>query len=78
MTCRRCGTDMVVETEIRDNNAEVDIFVCQNASCVARVAVIWEPEGGYTEAQQTWIEREIARHGAFFPTDYTGRDRLRR
>lgn len=47
----------------------IEVYQCVTETCQRRAAVIFEPAGGMTEDQRSWVEREIARRGSFFPSD---------
>lgn len=49
------------------------IFECPNDGCKRRAALIFEPIGGMTDDERSWVEREVARRGSFFPSDQHGR-----
>lgn len=76
--CPQCGDPLARVEEMRENGVVVDLYKCQLEDCGRKAVVIYEPSGGYGEDQQTFIQREIARRGAFFPSDYTGNRGLRR
>lgn len=73
IACQSCGTPIVRIEEMRENGVVVDLYKCQVADCGRKVVIVFEPEGGYSEDQQGFVQREIARRGAFFPSDYVGR-----
>lgn len=76
MTCyieERHGTMLLVaEEKESEDGPRVEVYQCERGDCGRRVAVVYEPAGGMSEEQQSWVEREVARHGAFFPSDYRG------
>jgi hypothetical protein len=49
----------------------IEMYACERDGCQRRAGLIFEPEGGLTDEQQSWVEVEIARRGSFFPSDYT-------
>jgi hypothetical protein len=51
-----------------------DMYRCGDSTCARKAVVLWEPKGGMNEDQANWIQQEISRRGAFFPSDYTGRN----
>lgn len=49
----------------------LDFYRCVGPDCGRKVALWWELTGqGMKPGQQSWVEREVARKGAFFPSDY--------
>lgn len=72
--CRRCGVPCalteVVEHPSGHKGPVVEFYACQQEGCGRRAAVTFEPDGGLDAEQATWVEREVARRGAFFPADY--------
>ena len=71
--CHVCSEPMArVETvgQTADGPA-FDCYQCQVGGCGRKVVVVFEPAGGLSAPQQTFIEQEIARRGAFFPSDHT-------
>lgn len=48
---------------------QIEMYQCPN--CQLRAALTYEPVGGFTEAQQSWVEQQIAMRGSFFPSDFT-------
>ena len=62
----------VVEHPKGNKGPQVEMFKCQSADCGATAALMFEPIGGTAPEDASWVEREIARRGSFFPSDYTG------
>lgn len=61
--------DRVEETTPDDNAALLEFYACPE--CGRKLALFWEMTGqGATKDTQEWVEREVARRGAFFPQDY--------
>ena len=82
VTCLACGSRMSVPEETitqPSGGAIIEVYLCGSETCGRRAALVFEPQGGLSEDQQTWVEREIGRRGAFFPSDYgrSGPGRLR-
>ena len=77
--CQGCGAEAIERVEqLRENGVVVDLYKCGNEECGRKAVIIYEPTGGYSEDQQTFIQKEVARRGAFFPSDFTGGNRFRR
>lgn len=56
----------------------LDCYQCPDDTCKRKAIVVFEPSGGLSEKEATFVEREIARRGAFFPSDTTGGRQTRR
>lgn len=69
--CHVCGRVMQRIEEFREDRAAFDLYQCQQASCGRKTSIVFEPEGGPTPDERSFVEREVARRGAFFPSDYT-------
>lgn len=71
--CRRCGDVMERKETISagDDGPTVEMYECPRQECGRKAGVIYEPEGGLTGDQQSWVEREVGMRGSFFPTDWT-------
>ena len=48
----------------------LEFYACSSAACGRRAAVLWELRGTLSDEDRTWVEREVARRGYFFPSDY--------
>lgn len=76
ITCPSCFGAMsrreVVEQPSGVPGPRIELYQCVDAECARKAALMYEPGGGLTEDQKTFVEREVARLGAFFPSDYTG------
>lgn len=74
--CPACGAEMVIFESTRQdgdgNPLALDLYRCPTDGCGRKFVGIFEPEGGLTAEQGTWVEREVMRLGAFFPQDYSG------
>jgi hypothetical protein len=72
LPCHGCGAAMrrVMQVEETPKGPAIDVYQCETDGCKLKIDVIYEPAGGLSEAQKTWLEREVARTGAFFPADY--------
>lgn len=77
--CPACGLAMIRKDASLDRGVEIDTYQCPDEECARKAVVVFEPPGGLSEEDQSWVEREIARRGAFFPSDYRpgGAGRLR-
>lgn len=71
--CKHCGTTMVMQETVQAPNHGplIEMYLCPQEACDRKAGVLYEPEGGLDEAQTSWVDREIARRGSFFPTDWT-------
>ena len=49
----------------------IDLYACAQG-CSGKFAVIFELDGAYVQPEPGFVEREVARRGAFFPADYAG------
>ena len=83
LSCPSCGLMMVLTGTERGESGRpllVHLYQCADVDCARRGAVFFEPAtgGAVTAEEKTWVERVIARHGAFFPSDHTGSGGLRR
>ncbi len=80
INCLRCGQPCacteVIEHPQGKKGPQVEMYACE--ACGAKAGVFFEPLGGSDEEAATFVEREIARRGAFFPTDFTGGSGFRR
>lgn len=73
--CDKCGAmlERVAEVPVSERNPRMEIYQCKAEGCIpTKIALIFEPERALSAEQKTFVERELARHGAFFPHDYTG------
>lgn len=73
--CRECGAAMEAAETVtppRGRGPTIQMFQCPAEECARRAAVIYEPAGGLSEDDRSFVEREVARRGAFFPGEYTG------
>jgi hypothetical protein len=79
IVCPACGGAMLLEGQPivppKGKGPTVEMYQCEGEMCQRRAALIFEPEGGLTDEDRSWVEREVARRGAFFPADYTGGSR---
>ena len=71
VACHECGVLMLPQETIEesDKGPRILLFKCADASCGRKVALIQEPGQGMTQAQENWVIREVARSGAYFPSD---------
>lgn len=79
LPCPACGVDLQKSGEIKEDEQgrplAIELYQCVDASCGRKAVLMFEPKGGLSADQRGFVEREIARHGAFFPSDYTGSHR---
>lgn len=68
--CQGCGGTLARVERVEEGKTRFDLYQCADDSCRRKVAVIFEPVGGLAAEESTYIQREIARRGAFFPADY--------
>lgn len=62
--------EVVEQTE---QGPRMEFLKCATPQCAGgRVAVIFEMHGANARPEEGFVEREVARRGAFFPSDYTG------
>lgn len=55
-----------------DKNPRIDFYACPREGCQGnKIAVFFEVSGQHTH-EPGFVEREIARRGAFFPADFQG------
>lgn len=74
--CPNCTALMDrVEVVTQDNGPRIELYKCSDPECARKAALIYEPGTGLSSDQRSWVEREVARLGAFFPHDYTGNRR---
>ena len=76
--CEACGRPLGRVETFAEGRTTFDVYQCAESPCARKAVVIYEPPGGLLDEEVTFIEREIARHGAFFPGDYTGGHRFDR
>lgn len=76
LRCPACESEMLVVERMRQDDQRrplhIDLYRCPAEECGRKAVVMFEPAGGLAEDQRTFVEKEIARRGAFFPSDYTG------
>lgn len=70
--CLNCGGDMRPEEVVTPpkGGPTIEMYECGNDECKRRAALIFEPAGGMGEDDRSFVEREVARRGAFFPSDF--------
>lgn len=72
--CASCRDLMrrVSEQANPDRSAHLEFYACQG--CGRKLALWWELTGAEPSAEQrSWVEREVAAKGSFFPSDYAPR-----
>lgn len=70
--CPACTEPMARVEVVDEPRVKLDTYRCNREACGRKAVVVFEPEGGLSEPEQSFVEREIARRGAFFPSDFTG------
>lgn len=56
----------------------MEFYRCGKVECGRKAVVIYEPATGMDHDTRSWVDKEIARRGAFFPGDYVGRGKYGR
>ena len=59
-----------LSTPQTDEGPRIDVYLCE-ACQAGKVAVLFELDGAHVAPYEGWVQREVARRGAFFPSDYT-------
>ncbi len=78
LRCPACGAQMLRrEVVTQENGPRIELYKCEDNQCARKAALMYEPGGGLTEEGKSFVEREVARMGAFFPHEYTGSRRNR-
>lgn len=77
VVCLRCGepavkTDTVEHPKGRQGPL-IEMYKCEADTCGARAALMFEPVGGVNDDEASWVEKEVAKRGSFFPTDFNNR-----
>jgi hypothetical protein len=73
LLCVTCHQPMerIDIVEQNDQGPRMEFYQCPAATCSgAKLAIIFELGGDLTATQQSYVEREVARRGSFFPADY--------
>lgn len=73
LECRKCGDPLadVADEGITQGTDGPQILVYRCPRCEIKAVVIFEPTGGVTPEQESWVQREVAARGHFFPSDFT-------
>lgn len=74
--CPRCQQPMALESVVEEQSEKsprIEVLAC--AAGHGKVAVIFEMSDGRAPTDEAFVHREVARRGAFFPSDYTGSGR---
>lgn len=50
--------------------AQLEVYDC--ISCGRKAVISYELRGELSAEEASWVEREVGRRGAFFPSDYGG------
>jgi len=71
VVCHACGVLMLVANTIEQSESgpRIVLLQCPDASCGRKSALIQEPSSGMTQESENWVMREVARSGAYFPSD---------
>lgn len=73
MICADCDTPMSRIEEVQHPAAKcrfLEFYRCQNVACQRKAVLQWEkPDGALTEADLSFVEREVMNRGAWFPSD---------
>lgn len=67
--CRFCQA-MLAPTESvphPQGACHVEFYACE---CGHKAVVMFEVRGMLSAEEQSWVDREVARRGSFFPTDF--------
>ena len=76
LPCVACQRQMerikTVEKDDKGRPLHIEMYQCADEACARKAVLMYEPLGGLAEDQRSFVEREIARSGSFFPSDYTG------
>ena len=75
LPCRACGGELERVAAVADapgmlKGVLVETYACTASGCGRKTVLVWEPVGGATPDQKTWVEKEVMRAGSFFPGDY--------
>lgn len=72
LRCADCRSAMERVEEVLHPTAKcrfLEFYQC--TKCARKLVIQWEkPDGSLTEAEQSWVVREVQRRGSWFPTDY--------
>lgn len=72
LVCRKCADPLLelADEGIQQGTDGPQILVYRCARCEIKAVVIFEPQGGVNSDQESWVQREVAIRGSFFPQDY--------
>lgn len=72
--CARCDSVMKCVEVVTSpgNGPRIEMFQCPLDTCGLKAALMFEMMGGITDEQRSWVEKEVARRGSFFPVDFGG------
>lgn len=72
ITCRYCAAAGVLGETVTHpagrHGPVIEFYACE--ACGAQAALQFAPQGGLSADDASWVEREVAARGAFFPADY--------
>lgn len=60
------------QTVTQKGGPVIELYACETESCGRKAALMYEPGREMTAEELSWVEQEVSRHGAFFPSDYGG------
>ena len=69
IACQGCGLALARVEMVDEGRVRFDLYRCSDPACARKVAVLFEPVGGLAPEEESFVKREIARRGAFFPSD---------
>lgn len=74
LRCPRCAEPLKRQEEIPygDGQMFLELYICTRDGCGQQFAGWWSLQGALSSEQQSWVEQQVMRRGAFFPADITG------
>lgn len=75
VVCRKCGgeAECVERIDHPKGGPRIEVYRCGgagDAGCGIKAVLMYESVSGeVSDEERTWVEREVARRGSFFPTD---------
>jgi hypothetical protein len=74
LACIACKGPMVAREEVPypGQGPKLEVYECADEACHRKAVILFEPGGGLSDEERGWVEREVARRGAFFPSDFRG------
>lgn len=69
--CLRCGQEMQGNEKVNHpgGSCRIEVYACP---CGRKAVIMFELAGGLSVEEDDWVQREVARRGAFFPSDFSG------